>query len=502
MQITMSQERCININNSGCGGRQKRRRNVALATTAFFASSSSSSSSSTTSAFTTPPKMPLHCYAQQQSSLKAPFPIDDKLLSTHTKKSGVINSSQLGSRALNMVSFLEVPQTVSAPGTAINNRRPVRARGPNNNRVNKGRSIPKDTRSTTVEIDVQPEYDFFGLSDSNDFVTLTRPPSPSPSYETNAKQRSVSEDSIPTINDDFYDSVITSSVQIINPPGLDSEILYEGITRAVVTPQKGQNTASTNNNDNAEVKSANKSTSSSTKEKAKRKTKQKTKSKSSTMPGFIKDDELDAHIANLDLRRLPSTHGTRKLTRMVKSKKAKLKRRKTNNDIMYKKSASVPDSMVDYAREIHSVDRVTPKEEKELGTKTQEGIRLQQLHDELQNKHGRDPTDDEWAAAAGKMNVVALREAIDDGMAAKNQLVASNLRMVQGVVNLYIRNGLGSEYNAGDLMQDGTMVSEITTGTRPYRMIVWEHLNNLPHNLTTSISSLQLFNYPGTHPCS
>lgn len=460
MQITMSQERCININNSGCGGRLKRRHNVALATTAFFASSSSSSSSSTTSAFTTPPKMPLHCYAQQQSSLKAPFPIDDKLLSSHTKKSGVIHSSQLGSRALNMVSFLEVPQTVSAPGTAINNRRPVRARGPNNNRVNKGRSIPKDTRSTTVEIDVQPEYDFFGLSDSNDFVTLTRPPSPSPSYETNSKQRSVSEDSIPTINDDFYDSVITSSVQIINPPGLDSEILYEGITRAVVTPQKGQNTASTNNNDNAEVKSANKSTSS-TKEKAKRKTKQKTKSKSSTMPGFIKDDELDAHIANLDLRRLPSTHGTRKLTRMVKSKKAKLKRRKTNNDIMYKKSASVPDSMVDYAREIHSVDRVTPKEEKELGTKTQEGIRLQQLHDELQNKHGRDPTDDEWAAAAGKMNVVALREAIDDGMAAKNQLVASNLRMVQGVVNLYIRNGLGSEYNAGDLMQDGTMVSEI-----------------------------------------
>jgi len=309
-----------------------------------------------------------------------------------------------------------------------------------------------------VEIDVQPEYDFFGLSDSNDFVTLTRPPSPSPSYETNAKQRSVSEDSIPTINDDFYDSVITSSVQIIDPPGLDSEILYEGITRAVVT-QKGQNknTASTNNNDNAEVKSANKSTSSSTKEKAKGKTKQKTKSKSSTMPGFIKDDELDAHIANLDLRRLPSTQGTRKLTRMVKSKKAKLKRRKTNNDIMYKKSASVPDSMVDYAREIHSVDRVTPKEEKELGTKTQEGIRLQQLHDELQNKHGRDPTDDEWAAAAGKMNVVALREAIDDGMAAKNQLVASNLRMVQRVVNLYIRNGLGSEYNAGDLMQDGTM---------------------------------------------
>jgi RNA polymerase primary sigma factor len=29
--------------------------------------------------------------------------------------------------------------------------------------------------------------------------------------------------------------------------------------------------------------------------------------------------------------------------------------------------------------------------------------------------------------------------------------------MVQGVVNLYIRNGLGSQYNAGDLMQEGTV---------------------------------------------
>ena len=45
------------------------------------------------------------------------------------------------------------------------------------------------------------------------------------------------------------------------------------------------------------------------------------------------------------------------------------------------------------------------------------------------------------------------------GMEAKNRLVETNLRMVQGVVNMYIRNGLGSQYNAGDLMQEGTMVS-------------------------------------------
>jgi hypothetical protein len=52
-----------------------------------------------------------------------------------------------------------------------------------------------------------------------------------------------------------------------------------------------------------------------------------------------------------------------------------------------------------------------------------------------------------------------LNAAVEEGREAKHRLVTSNLRMVQGVVNLYIRNGLGSQYNAGDLMQDGTAVS-------------------------------------------
>jgi RNA polymerase primary sigma factor len=40
---------------------------------------------------------------------------------------------------------------------------------------------------------------------------------------------------------------------------------------------------------------------------------------------------------------------------------------------------------------------------------------------------------------------------------AKNKLVTANLRMVQSVVNTYIRNGLTAQYNAGDLMQEGIM---------------------------------------------
>jgi DNA-directed RNA polymerase sigma subunit (sigma70/sigma32) len=134
---------------------------------------------------------------------------------------------------------------------------------------------------------------------------------------------------------------------------------------------------------------------------------------------------------------------------------------------MYKSSASVPDSLVRFANEIHLEDRITPKEEVELGEKTQEAIRLQSIYDNLQEKLGREPTDAEWCAEAGKINMEAISQAIDEGMEAKNRLVTSNLRMVQGVVNIYIRNGLGGQYNAGDMMQEGVMVSDCTPNVFP-----------------------------------
>jgi RNA polymerase nonessential primary-like sigma factor len=107
---------------------------------------------------------------------------------------------------------------------------------------------------------------------------------------------------------------------------------------------------------------------------------------------------------------------------------------------------------------ISQEERITPKEELELGYRTQEAIRLQSLFDNLETNLDREPTDEEWCAAAGKINMEAIRRAMEDGMEAKNKLVTSNLRMVQGVVNVYIRNGLGGQYNAGDMMQEGIMV--------------------------------------------
>ena len=126
--------------------------------------------------------------------------------------------------------------------------------------------------------------------------------------------------------------------------------------------------------------------------------------------------------------------------------------------------------------------RITPTEEIELGTKTQEAIHLQQLYEKLSKNLDREPTDDEWCAAAGKINMDALKEAIEDGMEAKNQLVTSNLRMVQGVVNLYIRNGLGSQYNAGDLMQEGTIVSWLYY----FDFVLYLSVSCLPHPMLTT----------------
>jgi hypothetical protein len=177
--------------------------------------------------------------------------------------------------------------------------------------------------------------------------------------------------------------------------------------------------------------------------------------KSSTMPGFMERDSSDRQKAYRDGIKIAEQRSGKK---HVDTAEAKRKRRQVNGENMYKTSASVPDSMVQFANEIHCVDRITPTEEIILGEKTQEAIRLQNVYDNLSVQLEREPTDDEWCAASGKINMEAINQAIEEGLEAKNKLVESNLRMVQGVVNVYIRNGLRGQYNAGDLMQEGIMV--------------------------------------------
>jgi RNA polymerase sigma factor (sigma-70 family) len=179
--------------------------------------------------------------------------------------------------------------------------------------------------------------------------------------------------------------------------------------------------------------------------------------KTSTMPGFMERTQSSRQLAYRDGIRLAEQRMGESL---VETRESRKRRRKRNGDLMYKTSASVPESLMQFAGEIHTVDRITPKEELQLGRKTQEAIKIQKVYDGLVERLQREPTDEEWCAACGKINMEAIVQTIEEGLEAKNKLVTANLRMVQGVVNVYIRNGLRGQYNAGDLMQEGIMVSE------------------------------------------
>jgi hypothetical protein len=202
-----------------------------------------------------------------------------------------------------------------------------------------------------------------------------------------------------------------------------------------------------------------------------------TKSRSSTMPGFQNRGDTLRQKAYRDGIKMAEQSSGRKF---VESEQAKKRRRQINGEKMYKTSASVPDSLVQFASEIHGIDRITPKEEVELGEKTQEAIKMQKIYDGLVTKLHREPTDDEWCAAAGKINMEAMVQVIEEGLEAKNKLVTSNLRMVQGVVNVYIRNGLQGQYNAGDLMQEGIMVSICVRVVPCHWRRLWQLLQSHP----------------------
>ena len=417
-----------------CMAGRRRRRRVAIASAVL----ASASSASMCHAFK-PTTAPLACYATSR-----PLYFDD------SPKRGKRRS--LAKEGLEMVSFLEAPMTTATEPP----------------RVKKTRVRRTSRVRTTREIDLQPSYnDFYGFnvptrSDLRSEDVTEFPPT-SAVFPTRNTERTPPDIDSEILYENFLGAPAashSSSVLLGDPPSKVNEVSSKAKTRAKDAYMKKKSAKRVTRIDNGKsltltqsVKGATGTASEKTPYDPKKRS-----SKSSTMPGFIQDDELDDYITRVSLSRVP---GTRKLSRVVRSKSAKMKRRQTNSEMLYKNSAAVPDSLMEYAHEIHAIERVTPKQEKELGTKTQEAMRLQKLHDELETKYGREPTDDEWCAASGKINVFALKEAMQVGLDAKNQLVASNLRMVQRVVNMYIRNGLGSEYNAADLLQDGTVVSHL-----------------------------------------
>mmetsp|Transcript_16850 Transcript_16850/g.37914 ORF Transcript_16850/g.37914 Transcript_16850/m.37914 type:complete len:317 (-) Transcript_16850:741-1691(-) len=183
---------------------------------------------------------------------------------------------------------------------------------------------------------------------------------------------------------------------------------------------------------------------------------------SSTMPGFrVQEKDNEGKDESVTQSTMPGFNDKHRRSKKGKKSTDSREEKRLSQIKMYNGYGTVPESLIDFTAEIHGFDRVTPQREKELGLKSQEATHLQSVYDNLERSLGRQPTSDEWCAAAGKINMEALRQAIQDGLDAKNQLVTANLRLVQRVVNVYLRNGLGSRYNAGDLMQEGNIVSNI-----------------------------------------
>ncbi|GMH67405.1 hypothetical protein TrST_g2062 [Triparma strigata] len=189
----------------------------------------------------------------------------------------------------------------------------------------------------------------------------------------------------------------------------------------------------------------------------------------STMPGFVTaghikqkngekpQGEVEALKAATASLTRASLNKSRSNDNKPPSTKKNSQSTKAMQTYIYKKSSIVPKSLLDFVAEIHMESRITPSEEVSLGEKTQQAMHLKSIRDDLAKTLGREPTNEEWAASAGKLNLVALENIMSEGLNAKNKLVTANLRLVQRVVNVYIRNGLTSRYDAGDMMQEGTI---------------------------------------------
>jgi hypothetical protein len=135
------------------------------------------------------------------------------------------------------------------------------------------------------------------------------------------------------------------------------------------------------------------------------------RSRSSTMPG-LSNRNYNQSAFRAGIRIVEERTGRR----YIDTPEKRNNRRKANGEALYKNNPSVPDSMMQFADEIHQEERISRLQEIELGEKTQEAIRLQNLYDCLTVKLEREPTNEEWCAASGKINMEAIRQAIEEGL--------------------------------------------------------------------------------------
>lgn len=105
-----------------------------------------------------------------------------------------------------------------------------------------------------------------------------------------------------------------------------------------------------------------------------------------------------------------------------------------------------------YLHEIGRVPLLTHEQEIVYGKQVQQMMPLLELKESLAEKLDRQPTDDEWAAAA-EMSPAELAQIVRLGQRAKQKMIAANLRLVVAIAKKYQKRNL--EFL--DLIQEGTL---------------------------------------------
>lgn len=82
----------------------------------------------------------------------------------------------------------------------------------------------------------------------------------------------------------------------------------------------------------------------------------------------------------------------------------------------------------------HSLAKVTPEEEIELGKMIQKGVKLHKIRASFEEEHDRKPTKAEWSKAAGLDTITALRMEVANYRRAKQLLVSANIGLVHAVI--------------------------------------------------------------------